>query len=85
MEEQEKLTAIPSQLSGPGRSDCFGERSQLFGTSLPQLCPEAGAGQAQHLLCITEGVATCVLVVSCYFSCSEIQSSVGGSSKEKPK
>lgn len=62
MEEQEKLTAIPSQLSGPGRSDCFGERSQLFGTSLPQLCPEAGAGQAQHLLCITEGVATCVLV-----------------------
>lgn len=46
----------------------------------------AGAGQAQHPLRIDSGFVTRMFdKACCYFSCPEIQSTVGGSSKEKSK
>jgi len=62
-----------SQPSGPGRSDHFKERSQLFGPTFLQRGLEegarraaadaqAGAGQAQHLLHVDGCSVTCMFV-----------------------
>lgn len=63
--------------------------SQLYleeGAGRAAAAARAGAGQAQHPLRIDSGFVTCMFdKACCYFSCPEIQSTVGGSSKEKSK